>query len=268
MKKIDREGLKQIQMEVLDSVDCFCQTHNIHYSMSCGTLLGAIRHKGYIPWDDDIDIYLLREDYNKLISSFPEIYQEKYKIVSLERDNKWDRPYAKAYHSETVFMEATTSSYPLGVCIDIFPIDAVPDSIERWKRYNQRRIFYQYLYALKVVTCSSNRSWLKNIMLFVGRAILLPISTRKIAIHISKYAQKHNKSHSQLVFENVLGMMAGSPFRKDLFDSLVDTPFENRVYKAFANADSYLTATYGNWRKLPPEEKQVTHHAFKAYWKD
>ena len=112
MKRIGKEELKMIQMDVLSAIHHFCLEHEIKYSLGCGSMLGCARHKGYIPWDDDIDIYMLREDYNKLIREFPDIYEEHYKFVTLERDEKWQRAYGKAYDSTTIIKEETTNHIP------------------------------------------------------------------------------------------------------------------------------------------------------------
>lgn len=267
MTKLEINQILTIQLDILTAIHQFCCKNEINYSLACGTLLGARRHQGYIPWDDDIDIYLLREDYDKLISSFPETYKGLYKIASLERDPKWDRAYAKAYHCKTIFKEAISSNYPLGICIDIFPIDSVPKSPDEWRKYNRKRLFVQNLFSLKCMTLSNDRSLIKNLILLMSKVLLLPWSRRYIAKRISQIAQCYNGTDSDLVFENVLGIIAKRPFPKRFFLSMVDIRFENRIFRAFADADKYLEHTYGDWHKLPPEEKRITHHAFEAYLK-
>lgn len=110
MNIIDEKELKELQLEVLSSIHRFCKAKKIKYSLGCGTMLGCARHGGYIPWDDDIDIYLLRKDYNRLLKEFPEVFEGKYKLLSLERDSKWNRAYAKAYDNRTIFHERALSN--------------------------------------------------------------------------------------------------------------------------------------------------------------
>lgn len=267
MTELNIEQVKLIQLDVLSAIHQFCCKNDIKYSLACGTLLGAKRHKGYIPWDDDIDIYLLREDYDTLMSSFPETYQGVYKITSLERDAKWNRAYAKGYHCGTIFNEASTSDYQLGVCIDIFPIDTVPQSNGKWNKYNRTRLFWQKIYVVKSIKISTGRSVAKNAILLFGKILIIPLSLKTIAKQISRVAQKYNGTKSDRVFENVCGVVSQRPFSRQLFDSISDVLFEDRVFKAFTNSDDYLTNTYGNWQELPPKEKRVTHHSFKAYRK-
>ena len=81
MRTIGIEERKQIQTEILDALHTFCQETGIRYSLACGSMLGAIRHKGYIPWDDDIDIYMLREDFERLDALFPDVYQDRFEMA-------------------------------------------------------------------------------------------------------------------------------------------------------------------------------------------
>ena len=115
--QITREELKHIQLDILQSVDAFCRANGIRYSLACGTMLGAIRHRGYIPWDDDIDIYLLREDYNRLMAEFPPVYDGRVQLVSLERNPGWDMSFAKAYDNRTLYCEYAHPSEGLGVML-------------------------------------------------------------------------------------------------------------------------------------------------------
>lgn len=266
-KEILFEEIKVLQMDVLSAIDYFCSERGIRYSMSNGTLLGAVRHKGYIPWDDDIDIYVPREDYNRLISEFPMLYKGRYKIVSLERDSLWDKPYAKAYDDKTIMIENIISKANIGVNIDIFPIDEVPDDNNEWIEYDKARRRQQNLFALKFVKISSKRSLAKNIILLLFRLITGFYSTRKWAQKLDVLAQRHDGKGYGRCFECCQGIFQKKPFSKVLFDNIVDFPFEDRHFKAFVDADVYLRNGFGDYMQLPPVEKRVTHHSFKAYWK-
>ena len=242
------EEFKQIQIDILLAIDKFCNEHNIKYSLACGTLLGAIRHKGFIPWDDDIDIYLLREDYNKLITAFPAILDGKYSLNSLERNPLWNRPYAKAFDTRTIEIEAVKNNVPnMGIGIDVFPIDDVPDDEAEWRQYDKRRRFLQNCYTLKTLAWRKERSLSKNLFAVCAGVLLSPWSFRKLAEIIDRYCQKHNG--------------------KGYMEQVVDIPFEQYTFKAMTGYDDYLTSTYGDYMQLPPKEKQVSHHVFEAYWK-
>lgn len=263
---MDITQIRTVQLDILTAIHRFCCENDIKYSLAYGTLLGAVRHKGYIPWDDDIDICLLRDDYNKLLSLFPETYSGVYKIVSLEKDPKWDRPYAKGYHCGTLCQESVTSHYSLGVCIDIFPIDAVPQKEREWKRYNWKRLMWQRIYVLKYIRIARKRSLFKNLVLLFGKAIFFWLSQRSVAEYIDRLAQRYNGTESRNVFDNAQGEASQRPFPKHLFDTLNEIAFEGRTYLAFSDADRYLTCVYGDWRTPPPVMEQITHHSFEAYW--
>lgn len=265
-KELSLEEIKVLQMDVLAAIDRFCCANNIRYSMACGTLLGAIRHKGYIPWDDDIDIYVPRQDYKRLMAEFPETYEGYYKISSLERDKFWNRPYANAYDSRTVFEEDARNCELIGVNIDIFPVDDVPIG-EEWIRFDTKRRREQKLFSLNFVRFSRQRAFLKNAFLLFYRVIACFYPTRKWAERLDVKAQQFNEQGYNYLFENCLGLLQKKPFPKELFDRLIYVPFENRQFKAFADYDNYLKNGFGNYMQLPPKEKQVSHHSFKAYWK-
>lgn len=266
MKKINIAELKLIQLDVLSIVDRFCRDNNIKYSLGCGSMLGAARHKGYIPWDDDIDIYLLREEYEKLIEQFPE--SVKYvKLASLQRDVKWNRSYSKAYDSRTEMQDAG-NKYRIGVGIDIFPIDTVPENKEEWLRYDKKRRRYQRIYEWKIsMLFREGREWWKYLFLPFTKLILFPFSSRKIAEFLEQYSMKYRDLNSPYVFECCQGIFQKRPFKRSALENVIDVDFEDRIVCGMRDYDEYLRNAYGNWRELPPIEKRVAHHVFNAWWK-
>lgn len=265
MRIINLAELKVIQMDVLEVVDKFCTENNIHYSLACGSLLGAIRHKGYIPWDDDIDIYMLREDYERFIRIFPDELNH-IKVASIEREPKWNRAYAQAYDNRTVMDEYANTPIKVGVYIDIYPIDNVPDSDAEWLRYNKLRRSLIRTYELKYIPIRWDRSIVKNIILILGKTLLSPFSSRRLAMLINRFAQIHNGKGYSRSFECVQGMLQKRPFKSSLMTEFIRTQFEDRQFMIMKDYDAYLSNGYGNYMQLPPKEKQITHHQFEAYW--
>ena len=273
-REIDSKELKEIQMDILQVLDNYCCQNNIKYSIACGTMLGAIRHKGYIPWDDDIDIYMLRDDYEKLMQSFPKVYKGHYCISSLERDALWDRPYAKAYDNRTMFQERMYHNIEFGVNIDIFPVDEVPDDETQWisydierrkfyKKYNRLAVYAPFNYNLKGIV-----RWIYYILpkVLISRKKISEIR-RKMAMQIDENCKRFRDQGNHRVFECCQGEFQKHPFKKTVFDGIKDYPFENRIFKGFENYDEYLSNGFGDYMQLPPEEKRVSHHNYKAFWK-
>lgn len=265
-RKIGLDEMKSLQLGVLKAIDTYCEENGITYSLACGTLLGAIRHKGYIPWDDDIDIYLLREDYEKLVRDFPDSYKGHYKLVSLERDRQWDIPFAKAYDERTVMEELIDIPVKIGVNIDVYPIDDVPDNETTWLRYNRKRRIYHWIRALMRMKAGGRSFW-KDSILTISKVLTWFISQRSFAEFLDRYSQKNNGKSYHYVFECAQGMLQKKRFRKELFSSIVEVPFEDAHFKAFEHSDEYLKNAYGDYMQLPPVDKRVTHHVFRAYWK-
>ena len=265
-RNISLDELKSIQVDILSVLDSFCRENNIKYSLGYGSMIGAARHQGYIPWDDDVDIILLRTEYERLLSSFPQEL-ENVRIASLRTDKKWDRAFAKAYDCITELQDAG-NKYRIGVGIDIYPIDNVPDDWDEWLRYEKKRRIIQRLYEWKIsMIFRKGRSIWKYAFLPFTKLILLPFTVRNMACYIEQYALKYRNTKTDYVFESSQGLYKCKRFKRSLFDSYIDLPFEGRVFGGVKNYDEYLTTIYGDWRQLPPLEKREPHHIFKAWWK-
>lgn len=270
MKNIDLEELKELQCEVLQAAHDFCHEQGIKYSLACGTLIGAIRHNGYIPWDDDIDIYMPRNDYDRFVEIFPEVYKGHYKLISFERSRQWCRPYANLYDDRTVWEELKSSAEKqIGVNIDIFPVDCVPDDDAEWLKFNKKRRMLIYLQSSKfVVLRRDHRVLWKNIGLLGLKLILLPFSSRRIVRYVDSYIRQYNDKGTNRLFETSCGMIQKHPFLKEDFAETIPHKFENYEFDVMKGYHDCLTNGFGDYMKLPPEEDRHSHHYFVAYWKE
>ena len=142
MREITTSELKELQLSILDSVDRFCRENGIHYWLDCGTLLGAIRHNGYIPWDDDIDIGMLRPDFNRFIREF-HTEGNRYTAHCVENDSNFCYPYAKVLDNNTVLYEPDQNGNKIAVNIDVFVYDNAPDDNEMLEKMFDKRDFYR-----------------------------------------------------------------------------------------------------------------------------
>ena len=262
------QKLKEIQLEILMAVHNFCIENNIKYSLACGTLIGAIRHKGYIPWDDDIDICLLRSEYKKLEKSFPYLLNGKYRFLTLDRNDEWFMPWGKIIDTRTIMTEESRcKDKNLGVFIDVFPMDDVPDDDVIFMRWNCVRKFLLQRWFLKNTKMTNNMSFKRKINILLTRFVFFPLSMRKLAKIIDAFIQNPNYKDSTRIYESCDSLRAKHNQSKEDFEDYIDLDFEGHMFKAMVGYDDYLHNIYGDYMILPPKEKRVTHHSFIAYWK-
>lgn len=268
MKPIDLEELKLIQLDIVQALHDFCIENNIKYSLACGSLLGAIRHNGYIPWDDDIDVYMEREDYDRFISMFPQSYKGIYEIACMETMKQWNIPYGKLFDNRTVMTEDVDGWLPIGVNIDVFPVDSAPCDINLWSRYNRIRTLLLKISRCKKIRLGKERGFLQNLVIGIIKLIFVFFSKRFVSKLISVYAQLFNRNKSSLcLFENVQGLIQKRPFDKEDFKETILHKFEDRDLCVMKGYDHCLKCGFGDYMQLPPVEKRVSHHVFNAYWK-
>lgn len=263
MKKIDVEELKKIQIDILNEVDKFCKNNNINYWLDCGTLLGAVRHKGYIPWDDDIDLGMLRDDYNRFIKTFNQ-ENSKYKLECYENNNKFYYFFGKVLDTSTVLYEPDEKGIKLSVNIDVFVYDNAPDDNKKLKRMFRKRNFYRRMRNIRLFNKTSyDNNFIKKIARLIANKLLFFIPKDYFVKKTIKNAQKYNKFETKRV-GNFVDIDAVA-INKKVFSSFINMQFEKNKYPVPAGYDELLKAYYGDYMKLPPIEKRVSNHSFVAY---
>ena len=269
MNKIDDVELKRIELDILKYVDSFCSENSINYSLSYGTLIGAIRHKGFIPWDDDIDIMMDRENYEKFLACFSKNENKKYKLISRKTSKNYNYMFSKIVDLDTILVEKHMKKVEdMGVYIDIFPIDSIHDdiknAIKKVKKY--RYMFYKGVASnWKHFFKNNNYGFVRQLYRFVFY-LASRFSNKK------SYFDKIEKKFPFVKNKKIYGCICGAYGTKELMDSnifseYINIEFEKMSFKSIKNYDNYLRNIYGDYMKLPPEEKRVSHHSFDAFLK-
>lgn len=266
---IEIEELKTIQLEILQSVHDFCVKNGIRYSLDSGTLLGAIRHGGYIPWDDDIDIIMPRPDYDKFISRFNGS-TNYLRVFSPELDWNFYAPYANVCDMRTTLSEGDNShrGIEMGVKIDVFPVDGAPSNSKQYNRVLKR---IRILNALLTAKRNSFSSIFKK-----GTSLRIVLSVLKLFGVFYSYSSIQHRIYTlstKVPFESseyaakLSYTWTKNRCPRRTFEDLIDYSFEGRCFKVLRNYDMYLCRMFGDYMKLPPEEQRVSNHEFIAYWK-
>ncbi|MBI9094571.1 MAG: LicD family protein [Sphaerochaeta sp.] len=261
---INLDEMKHLELDMMKEIHAFCLAHDITYSLGYGTLLGAVRHKGFIPWDDDIDLIMPRPDYDIFIQSFQ---SEHYKVVSSSLDPAYCYPYAKVYDTRTYLQETLRNTYPdMGVFIDIFPVDGLPpDKREQVLLYKRQKFLYKLHMSMKYYL---SREWSipKDLLLLVARGVALFFPVRKVIKALERncllYPYETSKDVAVMVGEAKLVTIARSSFEHPVL-----LEFEDASFYAISDYESNLTGLYGDYLKLPPIEQQASEHRYKVGWK-
>lgn len=263
MKEMTLQEIQDLQLEMMQKVHEFCVSHNIRYSLGGGTLLGAIRHKGYIPWDDDIDIMMPRPDYERFIREFKGVDSDL-TIQNYYTDISFHREWTRINNDRTLLVYALAVG---GVYVEIFPIDGLPDE-------EKTREYLSYIKSLRTKlwrTVKKKREAVRgnfyiSRLKYYLRQLVFP--SRKTIIG------EYEKLFDSYPFDTAkyAGAIIGVYGMKehmdaDVFKKYILVPFEKYQFYAIADYDAYLKKHYGDYMKLPPKEQQKSEHNFKVYWK-
>lgn len=276
-KVIDIKGeefrrMQLIQKDMIEELDRVCRENNIPYSIFCGTLLGAVRHKGYIPWDDDADIAMLREDYEQFKKVADQMNPEICFFQDHETDSEYRWGYGKLRRTGTTFIRAGQEHVKCktGVFIDIFPLDDVPRSMVG------QMVQDFYCFCLRKILWSevgrySERSALKRLWFRLISRI-----RPEFVFRLCKKMEKKSRNDSvnrvrtltfpafgKLYRKNPLGERYGLP--KEWFTKLREYEFEGLKLMGTGDYDGILTYTYGDYMMLPPEEERSPHAPVSSY---
>ena len=262
MRRMEQNEVRSVQLDILSAVDLFCRQNNIRYYLSYGTLLGAIRHNGFIPWDDDIDITMPYPDYKIFVNSFN---HSIYRVNSVFIDDEYPYHLVKVDDIRTKLIEPTDKEVDIGINIDVSPLIGLPKNKTKAAIYFKKISFWRSIILLSKNVVRKKRSIIKQVPIELIKA--LPISRKFIIERIDKLSSKYSFDESDYVI--CVGSFNPSTeiASRDLFSQTEDHVFENRDYVIPIGWDKWLQILFGDYMKFPPEEKRKTHHEFYCYWR-
>lgn len=264
-KEVTSEQIKEIGYRILCDVASFCEKNGIQYSLACGTALGAIRHNGFIPWDDDVDICMPRADYERFLDLYT---SEQYEIYDTRYQKDYPYAFAKVCDRNTVLIEHIEEPCSFGVYIDVFPIDGLPADQAMQKRHMKRLGLDFRLLAWKRMPKDKKLDIPHKLILIAAKSILHIVPIRVLIWNLEHDVKKYSYANSEYVGH----LVSPAPWGEDIkpravFERPVRHVFEDREFFVPGDVDRYLTLEYGDYMQLPPKEKQVGKHDFIAYYK-
>lgn len=251
------EKYKNILLGLLDKFILICKEHNLSYTLLGGSVLGAVRHGGIIPWDDDIDIGMPRADYEKFISFANNFLEKDYKVATIYNDNNYMYPFAKLYDNNTTIIESKDFFYIGGVYIDIFPLDGIPQQNGNTRFTIIRKLRYSITNPL-FIKYSISYEEKKSFYYFANKIIY---KTSNLILKIcNKMASKYPCTKDY----NIVNYF-GAWREKEISDyswffPLKEFSFDGRKVLGPNNYDAYLKKMYGDYMTPPPIEKRKSHH--------
>lgn len=263
--EINIRDIQLKELEILKEFIIVCNKLNVKYFLDSGTLLGCIRHEGFIPWDDDIDVSMPREDYELFLKKGQELLPKRFFLQTYETDPEYTMNFAKIRNSETTFIETTVKNLKInhGLYIDIFPIDGYKPN-KKIKNFINKKIYTLCNLQInkKYILPKKDENLKEKIQMLVSNILYGKKTIKQIIIKKDRIAKKYEYKNCDYV-----GMycyptvpISKNYLEKEVFDT------EYRKFEDIPNAsvpkkyDEYLKNIYGNYMKLPPKEKRVAHH--------
>lgn len=252
--------LKETELELFKQFIRICEENSLKYFVIGGTALGAVRHKGFIPWDDDIDVALPREDYEEFLSIAPDLLPNNAFLQTFITDKNYPHPFAKIRNCETTFIEKSLSKINMnhGVYIDIFPLDGCPNTGIKEKYFKLKnkilRISISNAYLIDTTQDCKIKKVIKRFI-----KTLFP-DYKKSVIMIDKLYKENQYNKAKLVANYCGAWGEKEVMPKEYFGNGTEGEFEGIKVTLPEKTHEYLTSLYGDYMKLPPVEKRVAHH--------
>lgn len=269
---MDERTLRRVQNNILtiaEEIKRVCEENGINYFLVGGTLIGAVRHGGFIPWDDDLDIGMVRSDYEKFVALAPQKLSKEFMLQTWDTDEEYFNAFAKVRMNGTVFREMndTKKRTNQGFFVDVFPYDNLPDNMTQRKRFSRRIMMYRYIMQMK----GGLRPWknktklIDKIIVYISRfpfkMLALIMCRKRMILKYTKLMNKYNDEVTSCVCQESGGARFGKyPILREYISSFQSLEFENTSFMCPSEYDKFLRGIYGDYMKLPPKEEQRSTH--------
>ena len=262
----DIREIQQMELGIMEYVHETCQKIGVKYFLAYGSLIGAVRHKGFIPWDDDMDICMLREDYEKLQDYLISNPDERYEVMSYKNNLNYVYPFMKVQDNQTYLLEEDVRiDSNMGIYVDIFPVDGYEDD-SVFKDKMTRLIKKRQLscYTFKGIT--NTKSLLNSLIRYISVIVFYFTNTNKYIRGIDELAKSRKVDDYELVDYLIYKDMHKPVWKREWLKQTITGVFEGKEFMIPKNYHEILTSDYGDYMQLPPVELRFSHHDFQL-WK-
>lgn len=258
MRELSLDEIKSIELDMLINFDRICRKNGIKYSITYGTLLGAIRHKGFIPWDDDIDVMMSRDEYEKFLKVWKD---GKYKLMTSRKDCDFWPLFSRITDPRTHLDPPKICNH--GVWVAVIPYDKIPDDEKICQKHLKRVRRGMRLFEAKRSNYPVNgsESLPKKMAIAALEFLLRFIPFYTLAKRVERIKTKYRKTDAKRVNPWISRIIVDA----SIFDEYVDVEFEELMVMAIKQCDYFLQYMYGDYMKLPPLEERVPKHGFTAF---
>lgn len=254
------EKVKQVELDILCEFMRVCDALEVRWYAGCGTALGAIRHGGFIPWDDDIDVLMPRKDYEIFCAKAQPLLKQNFFIQTLDTDEEYCQPFAKLRRSDTTFLEEASAKDNInhGIYIDVFPLDGYPVGWLAEKIFMLKRIAYNnFLYQNADI---NQLSGYRKFFVLLYRMVKGTPTAKEAGYKKEKMVKRIPFDEGKLVSCLIGDIPKRQAIPSDVYGTGREVVFENITIKVPEKCEYYLTKLYGDYMQLPPVEKRVTLH--------